>query len=147
MGARLPLSSLVVGLILAGCAAPPREPALAGYRHIFEAARDARHACAGLAAACAPGGMVEHLARAERGAPRDLFLPHQEAWEDRLLARTALEAADADCRVRGLRPGSARWDSCLLDRGVARLQEAEAGREGVPETTKGALRRPSDPSA
>ncbi|MCR0980756.1 hypothetical protein [Roseomonas populi] len=134
-------------LLLAGCGATPREPGLAGYLHIFEAARDARLACAGLPAGCAPPSIRDSLERAEAEAPRRLFLPRPEAREDRVLARTALEAAEADCRVRGVRPGSARWDSCLLDRGIIRLEEAAAERGRVPETTKGALRRPSGPTA
>ncbi|MBP0492552.1 hypothetical protein [Roseomonas indoligenes] len=137
---------LLSGLSMAGCGAAPREPALAGYLHIFETARNARQACAGLLPGCTADGLEQHLTRAEEAAPRELFVPQRDAGEDRLLARTALEAADADCRVRRLRPGSARWDSCLLDRGVARLREAAGGRGGVPETTKGASRRPSEPS-
>jgi hypothetical protein len=111
-------------LALAGCApsAPPREPGLAGYLHIFQAARDARHACAGLTPDC-PGPIQDDLARAEARTPPELLLPPQRAAPERRLAEAALQAAHADCRARGIRPGSARWDSCRMDRGIERLNE------------------------
>lgn len=117
-------------LILAACTPAPREPGLAGYLHILTAARDAREACAGLPG-CATPGLERDLARAEAGTPSEFMLPTQQAATERSLAEAALQAAYADCRGRGIRPGSARWERCQLDRGIARLGEV-AGLSPVP---------------
>jgi hypothetical protein len=119
-------------IFLADCAtAPaPREPGLAGFLHILRAARDSREACAGLGRDCGPASLEENLARAERGAPAELLLDSTEAREERPMAEAALQAAHADCRGRGIQPGSPRWDRCRLDRGIARLAEA-AGEDGA----------------
>ncbi|MFC7735881.1 hypothetical protein ACFQX4_08450 [Roseomonas sp. GCM10028921] len=108
--------------ILAACTPAPRELGLAGYRHILIVARDAREACAGLPE-CAMPGLERDLARAEAGTPSEFMLPSHQAATERSLAEAALQVADADCRGRGIRPGSARWERCQLDRGIARLGE------------------------
>jgi hypothetical protein len=110
-------------LSLAGCVAPPLEPGLAGYLHILESTRAAREACAGLRPDCAAGNMDDTLAHAEAETPRNLLLPPEQAEAERDMAEAAFQAAFADCRGRGITPGTPRWDRCRLDRGIARLNE------------------------
>ncbi|WP_424134170.1 hypothetical protein [Roseomonas chloroacetimidivorans] len=120
---RYSLPSLL--LLLGGCALStnPREPGLLGYLHILEVARDARQACAGLGPDCGPADIASSLAQARDAAPSTLFLPPEEAAAEQQLAQAAFQAAHADCRGRGILPGTPRWDTCRLDRGIARLSE------------------------
>lgn len=138
-----------ITLFLTGCAmAPaPREPGLAGFLHILRAARDAQEACAGLGRGCGATGLEATLARAEKGAPEELFLEPEQAAAEQPLVEAALQAAHADCRGRGIKPGSPRWDRCRLDRGIARLADA-AGADGAFAESRaetGWIRRAAQP--
>ncbi|MBP0443740.1 hypothetical protein J8J14_03020 [Roseomonas sp. SSH11] len=116
---------IVLPAVLALCACvrpPPGEPGLAGYLHIFRAVQDERHACAMLGPDCA-GPLEQSLARSEAMTPPGLLLDPGDAAMERHLAQSAMQAAHADCRARGIKPGSPRWDSCRVDRGIARLNE------------------------
>ena len=118
----------LIPFLVASCAVqPPREPGLEGFLHILRNARDARDACAGLGRECGATNLEAALARAEAAAPADLLLDPGQAGEERPLVQAALQAAHADCRGRGIRPGSPRWDRCRLDQSIARLSDV-AGR-------------------
>ena len=119
-------AAIAILLFITGCGAAPfrREPGLAGFLHILHSARDAREACAGLGRECGTANLESALMRAEAEAPAALFLDPGQAAEERPLVDAALQAATADCRGRGIRPDSPRWDRCRLDRGIARLSDA-----------------------
>jgi len=117
---------LPVLALTAACVSPHAEPGVVGYLHIFSTARDARQACAGLGAACASADMEGLLARAQAEAPASVLLPPERAARERGLAEAAIQAAAADCRGRGIRPGTARWESCKVDRSIDRLSELAA---------------------
>jgi hypothetical protein len=111
--------------LLGGCAvsSEPREPSLVGYLKILEAARDARQACAGLGPDCGPPNMATSLILAQSSVPSYFFQPRERVAAEREFVEAVLQAAHADCRSRGIDPRSPRWDTCRVDRGIARLSE------------------------
>jgi len=115
---------LAAALAATACApTPPREaPGLAGYLHILETARDARQACAGLGGGC-EADLARSVARAEDGTPQRFLRPPGEAARAQREAEAAFQAAFTDCRARGVLPGTPRWDTCRMDRSIARLSE------------------------
>jgi hypothetical protein len=67
--------------------------------------------------------MAGSLILAQSSVPSYLFQPRERVAAERELAEAALQAAHVDCRSRGIDPSSPRWDTCRVDRGIARLSE------------------------